>query len=212
MRLSADITKYAQRQPSGIYRYYRRVPVEVAQHDKRTFIKVSLKTKNHKEALEKAQGVHDATERLCSAMASGNDNKPEWERYDAAIRTTQSLGFAYRPVAEIAAGNFDDLYVRSKQAAELSDTDAAKLAVKFRLAISVFCALKLIIEESRTALTNDVVFRGIGSRSSTFARKPSLNSALVMRPACFFCTSSSVSRTAQCQAWGRLRRQQLAMC
>lgn len=125
MRLSADITKYVQRQPSGIYRYYRRVPVEVAQHDKRTFIKVSLKTKNHKEALEKAQGVHDATERLWSAMASGNDNKPEWERYEAAIRTAQSLGFAYRPVAEIAAGNFEDLYVRSKQAAELSDTQPA---------------------------------------------------------------------------------------
>ncbi|MCB4920047.1 hypothetical protein LAV78_16110 [Brucella intermedia] len=123
--MSADIPKYVQRQPSGIYRYYRRVLVEVAQHDKRTFIKVRLKTKNHKEALEKAQGVHDATERLWSVMASGNDNKPEWERYEAAIRTAQSLGFAYRPVAEIAVGNFEDLYVRSKQAAELSATQPA---------------------------------------------------------------------------------------
>ncbi len=123
--MSVDITKYVQCQPSGIYRYYRRVPVEVAQHDKRTFVKVSLKTKNHKEALEKAQGVHDATERLWSAMASGNDNKQEWERYEAAIRTAQSLGFAYRPIAEIAAGNFEDLYVRSKQAAALSDTRQA---------------------------------------------------------------------------------------
>lgn len=83
----------------------------MSNHDKRTFVKISLKTKNHKEALEKAQGVHDATERLWAAMSSGNDNRPEWERYEAAVRTAQSLGFAYRPVAEIAAGNFEDLYV-----------------------------------------------------------------------------------------------------
>ncbi|MBO1040462.1 DUF6538 domain-containing protein [Brucella pituitosa] len=100
--MSVDITKYVQRQPSGIYRYYRRVPIEVSNHDKRTFVKTSLKTKNHKDALERAQSVHDATERLWAAMSSGNDNRPEWERYEAAVRTAQSLGFAYKMASDWA--------------------------------------------------------------------------------------------------------------
>lgn len=129
--MSVDITKYVQRQPSGIYRYYRRVPIEVSNHDKRTFVKISLKTKNHKEALEKAQGVHDATERLWAAMSSGNDNRPEWERYEAAVRTSQSLGFAYKPAAEIASGSFEDLFGRTKHAVEVLETQpsAAKAIV-----------------------------------------------------------------------------------
>lgn len=86
-----------QRQPSGIYRNYRRVPIEVSNHDKRTFVKISLKTKNLKESLGKAQGVHDTTELLWSAMSSGNDNRLEWERYEVAVRTAQSLGFSYKP-------------------------------------------------------------------------------------------------------------------
>lgn len=119
MVLSVDITKYVQRQPSGIYHCYRRVPIEVSNHDKRTFVKVSLKTKNHKEALEKAQGVHDATERRWAAMSSENDNRPEWERYDAAVRTAQSLGFAYKPATDIASGAYEYLFGRTKQAEEL---------------------------------------------------------------------------------------------
>lgn len=81
--MSVDITKYVQQQPSGIYRYYRRVPIEVSSHDKRSFVKIGFKTKSHKDALERAQGVHDATERLWSAMflettiaLNGSDMKP----------------------------------------------------------------------------------------------------------------------------------------
>ncbi|WP_273728486.1 DUF6538 domain-containing protein [Brucella gallinifaecis] len=129
--MSVDITKYVQRQPSGIYHCYRRVPIEVSNHDKRTFIKVSLKTKNHKEALKKAQGVHDATGRLWAAMSSENANRPEWERYEAAVRTAQSLGFAYKLALEIASGSYEDRFARAKHAAEVLETQpsAAKAIV-----------------------------------------------------------------------------------
>lgn len=106
--MSEDIAQYVHKQPSGIYRYYRRVPAEVANLDKRTFIKISLKTKILKEALDKAKPIHESVERLWSSMASGNDNKPEWERYESAIKIAQSMGFAYKPVAEIASGDMVD--------------------------------------------------------------------------------------------------------
>lgn len=67
------------------------MPVEVVQHDKRTFIKVGLKIKNRKGALEKAVGAHEVTERLWAAMVSGNNNKPEWERYEAATLAISDL-------------------------------------------------------------------------------------------------------------------------
>ncbi len=98
--MSDDIAQYVHKQPSGIYRYYRRVPAEVLNLDKRAFVKISLKTKIMQEALDKARAIHDSVERLWASMASGNDNKPEWERYESAIKIAQSMGFSYKPASE----------------------------------------------------------------------------------------------------------------
>lgn len=122
----SDVSRYVQRQPSGIYRYYRRVPVEVAHVDRRMFVKKSLKTKNHKEALERADEINRATEALWSALAAGNDNKREWERYETAVRLAQSLGFAYRTAKELAAGPLAEMDARLSAADE---TPAAAVAV-----------------------------------------------------------------------------------
>lgn len=122
----SDVSRYVQRQPSGIYRYYRRVPVEVAHADRRMFVKKSLKTKNHKEALERADEINRATEALWSALSAGNDNKREWERYETAVRLAQSLGFAYRTAKELAAGPLAEMDARLSAADE---TPAAAVAV-----------------------------------------------------------------------------------
>ncbi|UIY25910.1 hypothetical protein LZK76_10980 [Rhizobium leguminosarum] len=67
-----DISKYVVKHPeSGIYRYYRRVPVEVVPLDGRIHVKQSLKTKNHKEALIRAESVHQALETLWGALLHG---------------------------------------------------------------------------------------------------------------------------------------------
>lgn len=105
----SDVSKYVQQQGSGIYRYYRRVPIEVAHADKRKFVRVSLKTTDQLSALRKAIGIHAALESMWAAMAAGNDNADEWERYANAVRLAQSLGFTYRKAEEIAAGNPWDL-------------------------------------------------------------------------------------------------------
>ncbi|MDW9441000.1 tyrosine-type recombinase/integrase [Sinorhizobium meliloti] len=107
---SEDISRYVVKHPaSGIYRYYRRVPTEIAHLDKRTHVKQSLKTKSLKEALEKAQAVHDAAESFWRALLAGNDNEAAFARYESAVKIAQSMGFTYRPIAEVAALSLDEL-------------------------------------------------------------------------------------------------------
>ncbi|RVN78018.1 DUF6538 domain-containing protein [Sinorhizobium meliloti] len=107
---SEDISRYVVKHPaSGIYRYYRRVPTEIAHLDKRTHVKQSLKTKSLKEALEKAQAVHDAAESFWRALLAGNDNEAAFARYEWAVKLAQSMGFTYRPIAEVAALPLDEL-------------------------------------------------------------------------------------------------------
>ncbi|AWI57202.1 site-specific integrase [Sinorhizobium fredii] len=107
---SDDIARYVVKHPaSGIYRYYRRVPTEVAHLDQRTHVKQSLKTKSLKEALEKAQTVHDAAETFWRALLAGNDNESAFARYESAVKVAQSMGFTYRPVEEVATLSLDEL-------------------------------------------------------------------------------------------------------
>ncbi|MBD9372132.1 tyrosine-type recombinase/integrase [Rhizobium sp. ARZ01] len=119
---SHDIARYVVKHPaSGIYRYYRRVPTEVAHLDARTHIKQSLKTKSLKEALDKAQAVHEAAEAFWRALLAGNDNDTAFARYEAAVKLAQSMGFAYRPVDEIATLPLDELERRLAIVAEHLD-------------------------------------------------------------------------------------------
>jgi len=119
---SDDLSRYVVKHPvSGIYRYYRRVPTEVAHLDNRTHVKQSLKTKILKDALEKAQSVHDAAESLWRALLTGNDNETAFARYEAAVKLAQSLGFTYRPAADVAALPLDEIERRLAVVAENLD-------------------------------------------------------------------------------------------
>ncbi|APG91097.1 DUF6538 domain-containing protein [Sinorhizobium americanum] len=110
---SDDISRYVVKHPaSGIYRYYRRVPTDVAHLDKRSHIKKSLKTKSLKTALERGQLVHDAAEDFWRALLAGNENDNAFARYEAAVKIVHSLGYTYKPVTELATGPFDELHER----------------------------------------------------------------------------------------------------
>lgn len=107
---SNDVARYVVRNPAnGIYRYYRRIPAEVAHLDTRGHIKQSLKTRSMKEALERADAVHSALEALWRAMLAGNDNGSALEQYEAAVKAAQSLGFTYRPAEAAAAGDMVEI-------------------------------------------------------------------------------------------------------
>lgn len=97
-----EVSKYVDRQPNGVYRYYRRVPKEVlAKAGGSHHVKKSLKTTSHKEALERAEGIHRSLNNLWRSISAGNDNATAIEQYEAAVRAAQSLGFTYRPVSEL---------------------------------------------------------------------------------------------------------------
>lgn len=119
-----DVQKYVVVDPaSGIYRYYRRIPIEVAHLDKRTHVKQSLKTKKLREALERAEVIHRAAEDLWRAMLAGNDNDSATEQYTAAVKAAQSLGFTYRPagdVAQLDLSEIDERIAIAQESGEMS--------------------------------------------------------------------------------------------
>lgn len=121
-----DISKYVVKHPkSGIYRCYRRVPVEVAPLDGRVHVKQSLKTKNHKEALSRAESVHQALETLWGALLHGEGKDSSIARYEAALKAAQSLGFTYKPAADVAdadLGEFERRIAIAEDAFEQSET------------------------------------------------------------------------------------------
>lgn len=105
-----DVSRYVVRDPkSGRWRYYRRVPRELAAFDTRNHVKQSLKTKNHREALQRAEEVHRATEALWRALAAGADRSSSVERYEAAVKLAQSYGFGYTPVEQVAKLDIDEI-------------------------------------------------------------------------------------------------------
>lgn len=114
-----DLAKYVvKNQANGIYRYYRRVPTEVASLEKRTHIKQSLKTKNLKEALAKAEVIHSATENLWRSLIRGDSSVSAIEKYEAAVKVAQSFGFTYKTVSEVAQLDLRELEQRFAVAEE----------------------------------------------------------------------------------------------
>jgi integrase len=106
---SDDISKYVVKNPeNGIYRYYRRVPTEVASLDGRLHVKQSLKTTNHKEALSRAETVHSAIETLWGALVHGEGKESSVARYEAALKAAQSLGFTYKPAADVSTSDAEE--------------------------------------------------------------------------------------------------------
>lgn len=119
---SEDLSRYVIKDPSnGIYRYYRRVPTEVAHLDKRIHVKKSLKTKNHKEALERAETLHKASESYWRALLEGKSATGAVEEYQAAVKAAQSLGFTYRPATETALLDLAELERRLRVAEQNFD-------------------------------------------------------------------------------------------
>ncbi len=119
---SEDVSKYVLRDPSsGIYRYYRRVPMEVSHLDKRAHVKKSLKTKNHKDALERAESIHKASEAFWRALLEGKGAVGATEEYEAAVRAAQSMGFTYKPVGDVAQIDIAELERRFKIAEQNFD-------------------------------------------------------------------------------------------
>ncbi|MBB3410651.1 integrase [Rhizobium sp. BK316] len=112
---SRDISRYVvQDKRSGTWLYYRRVPREVGHLDGRSHVKKSLKTDSHREALQRAEEIHRATEAMWRSLLQGGDRTTSIASYEAAVKAAQSLGFVYRPATDIQDLSIDEMERRLK--------------------------------------------------------------------------------------------------
>lgn len=94
------------------YYYRRRVPEYLSDYEKRKFIKISLSTKDEKEALRKAAIYNDYIEDYWrSLIREAGRADPEIE-YQKAIKLAKSHGFAYLNITDIAKEPLEDIVKR----------------------------------------------------------------------------------------------------
>jgi len=95
------MTEYVQK-IGGYFYYRRRIPVHLEKIEKRKFIKVSLGTKNEREAIRKAAIYNDYIEEFWRSQLK-KDNHDNYEsEYKAAILLAKSHGFTYKTAIEVA--------------------------------------------------------------------------------------------------------------
>ncbi|MBZ9775128.1 DUF6538 domain-containing protein [Mesorhizobium sp. CO1-1-8] len=84
------------------FHYYRRVPKEVRDLDQRgEFVRRALGTADRKKA-RTARDLNEAADNaLWASLMLGNNPQAARIRHDQAIKRAESLGFVYRPLAEI---------------------------------------------------------------------------------------------------------------
>lgn len=101
-----------------IYYYRRRVPEYVMPYETKTVVKISLSTRDEKEATRKAAIYNDYIEDYWrSLIKADGDNDPDL-KYRATVRLAKAHGFAYKSVAEIAKAPLEDVVERVRAASK----------------------------------------------------------------------------------------------
>ncbi|MCG8483567.1 MAG: hypothetical protein MJA31_09690 [Clostridia bacterium] len=85
------------------YRYRRRVPAEVAHLDLRKEVQISLKTKDDRVALIRADIYNDQIENFWKSLIHSDNVNDLDHKYLAAVKLAKAHGFAYRTSEEVAA-------------------------------------------------------------------------------------------------------------
>lgn len=99
-------------QRNGWFHYYRKVPIEIRHLEKRRHVRIALKTKDPIEAARRALIQNDAIEKYWRSLIIAPDPEKSEARYHEAVATARSYGFAYKSIADIAAGPLEDLVER----------------------------------------------------------------------------------------------------
>ena len=102
----------------GEYFYYRRrVPGYVLPFETRTFVKISLGTRDEREAHRKAAIYNDYIEDFWRSLIKSNGHADRDAAYRAAVKLAKAHGFAYKSVAEIAKAPLEEVMERVRVAA-----------------------------------------------------------------------------------------------
>lgn len=118
-------------QRGGVWYYCRRVPADLAHLDPRRFVRASTKKRDLVEATAIARRINAETEAYWQALSAGHGTGPDGaaERYQRAVGLARTLGVAYRPAAELAAGDVSEI-VRRVELLEARQMTASRPAVE----------------------------------------------------------------------------------
>ena len=110
------------------YHYRRRVPKEALDLDERApLIRLSLNTSDRQKA-RAARDLHEAADNaLWASLLMGDNPQAARVRHKLAVKRAESLGFVYRPLAEIVAADTDDTFLQRIEA--VADQPAASPVV-----------------------------------------------------------------------------------
>ncbi len=95
-----------------IYYYRRRVPEYVMPYETKTIVKISLGTRDEKEAMRKAAIYNDYIEDYWRSLIKADGSADPDSRYRATVKLAKAHGFAYKSVAEIAKAPLEDVVQR----------------------------------------------------------------------------------------------------
>jgi integrase len=129
----------------GIWHYYRRVPQRFRKFDARTFVTISLETRDLRRAEQLKGQVEKELEAYWVSLAKGESTDAR-ERYLGAIERARLEGFEYRPAAELAGGDVGDLLARIgrlEELLELKKPGDAPLEPAERSAVDALAGLAL---------------------------------------------------------------------
>ena len=95
-----------------IYYYRWRVPEYVMPYETKTIVKISLGTRDEKEAMRKAAIYNDYIEDYWRSLIKADGSADPDSRYRATVKLAKAHGFAYKSVAEIAKAPLEDVVQR----------------------------------------------------------------------------------------------------
>ena len=110
------------RKRDGIWHYYRRVPAQFQDVDERTFVRVSLNTRDLEKAERLKAAIARAVEQRWLALKKGKGADAD-EQYAGAVELAKLEGFEYRSVSTVASGPLDDLLRRVERLEDIGVAD-----------------------------------------------------------------------------------------
>ncbi len=112
-----------------IYYYRRRVPEYVLPYEERKFVKLSLGTRDEKEAARKASVYNDYIEDHWRDLIKKGGDSNASQSYKATVNLAKAHGFAYKNVAEIAKSPLAEVIERVNVAAKAIEQPESVSAV-----------------------------------------------------------------------------------
>jgi integrase len=106
----------------AIYYYRRRVPEYIRPYETRSSIKISLGTRDEKEAVRKAAIYNDYIEDFWRSLIKAGNSDNLASQYRATVKLAKAHGFTYKSVAEIATSPLEDVVARVTTASQSIDS------------------------------------------------------------------------------------------